>query len=646
MPGLLGVLRNLWPPPAPRRCRFCQRSSDAYAPDRLMAAAKRLLAAAVAYARKGWAVFPLHEILPDGRCSCVQGAACPTKNRGKHPRTRHGFKEASSDERQVLEWWTAWPGANIGLATGRASGVYVLDIDVKPDQDGFASLNGVEAEIGAAPETLSAETGTGGRHLYFAAADVPADRRVTIGQGLKPGIDLRGDGGYVVLPPSCNASGAYRWVSSKGSGPAAAGWLLRFLDAVKPPLRPSRPVPAGALDAPLTQKLRRASAYLARVPGAISGSGGHAQTWIAVQAVVQGFDLPEGIALALLLDEYNPRCDPPWSEGELRHKVESVVSKCRKEPGFLLAERSDAMRRVPRPVADALRQDGGAAWVGSRAVSAGVVDDLASVVPEEFRGDVLDGAQRRRDGRSVPKPDGVDDAHRKRVTRSLEELVGKEGWEDDSDDLPEIARLVRFPDLGQVLFDIDLCWAGETASLRHLTAADVMSYPTLCVRAFEQKVALPEPKKAAKRWRRAIKAAVVNAEDADPAEEATVAGAVRAEIRRRLKTTDFAEDYADLMRGRVWYDEEKHVCMVYPALFVDRVRAALSADKPPRQLIMDVAWSLDMAEKRPRIEGTTKRPTLWAFPMERERGDTGDEIIDGVAKGRPPLRVLKTEEQF
>ncbi len=90
--------------------------------------------------------------------------------------------------------------------------------------------------------------------------------------------------------------------------------------------------------APVDNRLKRAAAYLARVPGAVSGSGGHGQTWTAALAVARGFDLTETDAYDLLSREYNPRCDPPWSERDLRHKIGDALKSNRVERGYLLRE--------------------------------------------------------------------------------------------------------------------------------------------------------------------------------------------------------------------------------------------------------------------------------------------------------------------
>jgi hypothetical protein len=95
--------------------------------------------AALGYAARGWAVLPVHVPLPQG-CSCEQDCGASA---GKHPRTRHGLKEASRNPDRIWIWWRRWPEANVGIRTGRESGLVVLDVDVR--HDGEASLETLEA---------------------------------------------------------------------------------------------------------------------------------------------------------------------------------------------------------------------------------------------------------------------------------------------------------------------------------------------------------------------------------------------------------------------------------------------------------------------------------------------------------------------
>ncbi len=99
-----------------------------------------------------------------------------------------------------------------------------------------------------------------------------------------------------------------------------------------PPLAPAPAPPA------LSHLVYRASRYLARIDGAVSGQAGHQTTWDAAIALVRGFSLPTDVALDLLLNEYNPRCSPPWSEKELRHKVDSAAGQSQLPDGYLIGE--------------------------------------------------------------------------------------------------------------------------------------------------------------------------------------------------------------------------------------------------------------------------------------------------------------------
>lgn len=151
-----------------------------------------LVHAALGYAAEGWRVFPIHTPTVNGGCSCGK---CNCK-RGKHPRIEGGFKNASSDPEQIREWWRKWPNANIGGVPGTA-GFVVLDVD--PDGEELAARLHL-------PPTREARTGRG-RHLYY---HHPGG---TIGnKGPGPGIDVRADHGYVLLPPSLHPNGRrYAW---------------------------------------------------------------------------------------------------------------------------------------------------------------------------------------------------------------------------------------------------------------------------------------------------------------------------------------------------------------------------------------------------------------------------------------------------
>ena len=150
-----------------------------------------MLNAALNYAEHGLAVFPLEA-------------------QGKKPITKHGLKDASTDPDKIREMFAAHPYSNIGMACGSQSGgIIVVDIDVdeEKDKNGNDSLKEWEHEHGALPDTAMTLTGRGGNHyLYRSAGDTKS--RIAC----KEGIDIRADGGYIVLPPSIHPNGAqYAW---------------------------------------------------------------------------------------------------------------------------------------------------------------------------------------------------------------------------------------------------------------------------------------------------------------------------------------------------------------------------------------------------------------------------------------------------
>jgi len=162
------------------------------------------LAAALGYAARGWPVFPVHSVNADGTCTCSD-LNCGSP--GKHPHTAHGFNDATTDLKKIKRWWQRWPEANVGIATGEESGVVVLDID--PDHGGVESLARLEAEHGALPDGPRVKSGGGGTHYYFGH---PGERLRNSAGKVGPGLDIRGDGGYIIAPPSRHVSGGhYEW---------------------------------------------------------------------------------------------------------------------------------------------------------------------------------------------------------------------------------------------------------------------------------------------------------------------------------------------------------------------------------------------------------------------------------------------------
>jgi len=167
----------------------------------------KTLRAALDYRARGWSVIPV-----------ISGT--------KRPAVRWlNFQEQPADETEIREWFARWPDASVAIVTGAVSGLLVIDID--PRHGGEESLAAWQREHGLLLPTVEAVSGGAGRHLYFAHPGGELRNKV----GLAPGIDLRGDGGYIVAPPSLHASGRrYTWRRSHDPDSLALAplpdWLL------------------------------------------------------------------------------------------------------------------------------------------------------------------------------------------------------------------------------------------------------------------------------------------------------------------------------------------------------------------------------------------------------------------------------------
>jgi putative DNA primase/helicase len=161
------------------------------------------------YARQGWPVFPL-----------VAGGKVPLIARDRGGR---GCHDATLDLNRIEHWWIQEPQANIGIATGGRSSLLVIDVDVKDGRDGINSVQALET-----PRTFTVRTASGGYHLYFL---MPPDAPVSIGQGLLPGVDWRGTGGYVLAAGSIVNGSPYCIVRNKPIEPAPASLLQRLEQA-------------------------------------------------------------------------------------------------------------------------------------------------------------------------------------------------------------------------------------------------------------------------------------------------------------------------------------------------------------------------------------------------------------------------------
>ncbi|MBX3195142.1 MAG: bifunctional DNA primase/polymerase [Microbacteriaceae bacterium] len=204
--------------------------------------------AAARFAAAGVPVFP-----------CVPGE--------KRPLVRRGFHDATTDPARVSTWWARWPAANIGIPTGAASGSEVVDVDVHATGTGFPAFRAAHREGHVAGWAALVRTPSGGLHAYY---PTDPDRAQASWQAARAHVDFRGDGGYVIAPPSRvlrpgGVRAPYRLIVATGDAPAPvdAARLREFLD-------PRTPVP---LDRARVSRFARRGSDAKVLAGWVAGRG-------------------------------------------------------------------------------------------------------------------------------------------------------------------------------------------------------------------------------------------------------------------------------------------------------------------------------------------------------------------------------------
>ncbi|PMC74287.1 DNA primase [Brachybacterium sp. UMB0905] len=154
----------------------------------------------------------------------------------KRPLTPRGFHDATTDLAQITQWWTRWPEANLGLPTGAVSGVVVVDVDAREQVDGRESMRRAFDAGRVGMPVFTVVSPSGGRHGYYPATPDVVQRSW---QAARVGVDFRGDGGYIVIPPSHTPVGSYRLATVRqgAAGGIGSDALRKFLDP-RPVLRP------------------------------------------------------------------------------------------------------------------------------------------------------------------------------------------------------------------------------------------------------------------------------------------------------------------------------------------------------------------------------------------------------------------------
>jgi hypothetical protein len=238
------------------------------------------------YCDRGWSVIPLA---------------------GKRPAVSSWseFRERRADLSELRQWFKSGSG-NLGIITGALSGLVVVDCDSTEDADFWSE---------SFPRTpLASITGRGGSHFYYR---YPSDEVVGNRAGLlKRQIDLRGEGGYVVAPPSLHPNGTqYRWQSSEY-------YCLDEIPYFSPTWIARVDVPV-----PVTRscEIRTPRSYIRSIH-AVSGQGGHNQTFRAACKLRDAGLSPED-ALSELLIWNRSNASPPWSTKELHHKIQSAYEQ-------------------------------------------------------------------------------------------------------------------------------------------------------------------------------------------------------------------------------------------------------------------------------------------------------------------------------
>jgi len=258
------------------------------------------------YYELGWAVIPLCP--PD--CSPEKvphhwqhGEHCQSP--GKRPLVAwEGYQKVRASKKKIIDWWSRWSWANIGILTGAVSEIIVLDVDGEAGEKSLLALGDVEL-------TLTVRTGKGW-HYYFAYPN--KGRRFKNFAKKHPGIDFRGDGGYVVAPPSRHVNGSsYTW-------------------EVRPKSRPPVEVPAWLCDLICEQESNcaydRTDLTLLR-QGVAEGKRNESAARLAGHYLAKGLTVGETIALML---KWNQSNKPPLEENELIRVVESIDSREAKKP--------------------------------------------------------------------------------------------------------------------------------------------------------------------------------------------------------------------------------------------------------------------------------------------------------------------------
>ncbi len=434
--------------------------------ERFLEQRERLVGVITQYDRAGLCVFALHGIVRGTACDkngaprCICGnpdcppdtphCACgdPKCSPGKHPAEKWKHLHRPRGNRGIQEMvWRHWPSrlvvgvkhGNFGLGMHlKASGIATVDTD--PRNGGAAGFAELVSRYGALPRTFGVRTGGGGNHEHFLD---PGCLPPCTAIQLASGVELLSGIHQAVLPPTLHKSGRRYEIVDRSSPVPMPQWLIdlawKQYEAMSPEQRanatngesgganggPHTP-PATRVSGPALGSVQeRARAYVATMPAAISEQKGHRTTFKVACRLVIGFDLAPSDAFPILA-EYNARCEPPWSEAELWHKLNDAD----KQPGVRgrllidqeeldsLARDFDILRRRPEhATADTANR---CAHVGTPGSAGGGAPTVPGIPP----GSPQPGG----DGAATWSPD-LSDLSDLAVPATKEELAARAAWE-------------------------------------------------------------------------------------------------------------------------------------------------------------------------------------------------------------------------
>jgi hypothetical protein len=238
----------------------------------------------------------------------------PCRPLDKRPATLGGLKSATTDPDIIKAWWTEAPDCNLAVATGAVSKMFVLDVD---GLAGERELRNLEATYGALPPTVETVTPRAGRHCFF---NMPAaDIRNSAGK-VAPHIDVRGNGGYVILPPSLGQNGRrYTWsVDCADTLADAPGWLLARITERTNGNSKVAPTPSSEWRALLAEGVSEGQrdCSAARLAGYL------------LRRYIDPF-----VVLEILRMWNDAKCRPPLCDGDIERVVNSIAAKELKRRG-------------------------------------------------------------------------------------------------------------------------------------------------------------------------------------------------------------------------------------------------------------------------------------------------------------------------